>query len=310
LTQLGGGFLGGLSRAAMVDKDAAIKENTAALKDLTGSIDRTIGGRTPTTTANMVPAYTEAAKQTDLATWAATGKMPERLKAEMDRVNANQKAKEDASARQIADQQRATDERRISTQQQALKGAIGSTIGTSFGLNVPFKESVKFQAPVDLSGKPIGAMDVQSLGLGAAVSNKFLEAGDKLFNTTNALDNAIPALTKGAGLGGPDRLAPIKITTDVIERANLAPIAPEIGKGGYNPARDTLLYGSPLGALTPSVSSTTNLSSASMPDVRMNENAARQVDRLNDIKAILTSIDNKTVRQSSNSGKPLTITIS
>jgi hypothetical protein len=355
-------------------------------------------------------------------------------------VNANQKAKEDAAAKQVADQQKATNERRISTQQQALKGAITSTLGTQFGLDVPYKLGIKNEAPIDANAAPIGAMDNQPLSLGTPyenalraktsdlgaprrstgeLSNELFKQGMNLleaklesvskdyeseFNkltgkslnqleevmrsavydtdintvrlyspneedylgvnrsrlktevidrlkriikpeqsmgnteevarnfveklnpyiesyidTVSYLNNATgsnaslleatPYLKGGAGLSTPQRLAPIKTATDVIERANLAPIAPEMGKEGYNSTRQNLLYGSPLGGLTPSMGTTTNLSSSSTPDVTLSQNSERQISKLDDIKSILASIDRKTKIPSSSTSGKLEITI-
>jgi TP901 family phage tail tape measure protein len=259
----------------------ATDNNTKAVNDLTSAIN----GASKETTAQILPtkpkpgAITESERQTDLATWAATGNMPERLKKDMDAVNSQQ--------RQIEVDRQQVESRNAAIQAQRGLAANISNVTSMFGgsadIGAPILAALKrgVAASFDKEGRPVAQ---SALELGAPVTSLLQTRSLSGEITKQDLFGMISQVRLGAGIGAGDRgrsLTPQELITPALQ--NMQTIKP------MDFDMKNQLMGLP--SLSPSLSDVGSAGSTPMIATVEDKYGEQQVATLSEIKSIMSDMN-------------------
>lgn len=285
------------STASPLEK--ATTDNTLALNNLTNVLTNTGG-----TTANAIPTtkdastITDAERQTDLASWARTGKIPSRLKSEMDRANGEQRLLEEAVRKKDQTQAKINAEK----VQEANISNISSTLGTRLDLGNPVAAALKRGIAVafDENARPIPQ---SSLELGAPATGLLQTTSTAGQITTQDLFGVISQIRLGAGVNKGETgrlLTPQEVLPTSIQ--NMQTIKPL----GFDKKQELLNVPvfSPSG---PAAGGSLSMT----PNVQPNEDryGAQQVSELSNIKSVLTDINSNIKTRNTADSNKLVITI-
>jgi TP901 family phage tail tape measure protein len=167
MVEVGGGIASYFGEAGPTLEDATV-ENTKATRELTAAITGGPGNNISNVTKKPAYKVTESEMQTDLAYFARTGRMTERLKAGQaerlaPQVEAERAAREEAARDEAIRKQRA-DRARIEN--------ITSTVGLGLELGTPFRFAAKYgtAAQFDEEGR---AVNQPMISLGQGITKAF-----------------------------------------------------------------------------------------------------------------------------------------
>lgn len=277
----------------------ATDNNTKAVNDLTSAIT----GAGKETTAQILPtkprpgAITESERQTDLATWAATGNIPERLKKDMDAVNAQQ-AQIEAGRQQV-------DSRNAAIQAQRGLAANISNVTSMFGgrtdLGAPILAALKrgVAPSFDAQGRPVAQ---SALELGAPVTSLLQTKSLPGQITKQDLFGVVSQIRLGAAIGGSEAgrsVTPQELITPALQK--MQTIRP------MDFDTKNQLMGLP--SLSPSLTDIGSAASTPMIATVEDKYGEQQVATLSEIKSIMSDMNSNIKNNNKADSNKLVISI-
>jgi TP901 family phage tail tape measure protein len=291
------GMMGGETVKVFDPLEKATTENTAAINGLTGAITGTATASRTGNMVNVTGGITESQRQTDLATWAATGKVPERLKNAMDAVNLSQ-AQATNQANKITDREALIASQKAST---ANIGNITSSFGLKMELANPIASALQSGIAVafDREGR---AVQQSGLPLGLPANQLFGKTSAPGQISSQDLFGIIGQLRLGAGIGAGEasRLStPQTLITPAIDKMQtIRPMDFDLKQQLLNvPTSSSPLSGPGVIGNTPTVAAAED------------RYGAQQVAGLSDIKATLNAINSSIKSNNKADSTKLVITI-
>ncbi len=284
--------------------EKATKENTLATNALTAAMKGGNAGvdlKEDTKGITRKPkagSVTEPEMQTDLGLWARTGKMPERMRNEIERVNAQQRELEEA-VRAEASRASAISNQSLGRQNIAN---ITSTLGTKLELATPLSSAIQRGVAVafDDMGKPI---EQKGLSLGQPVTTAlgYRATGNDI--TTPEMLDFIGVARRGGLMGGSEsqrQATPESIVTPMMQR--LQTVVPRDEERIQD-----LMYGSPL--KSPAFGAAAGL--LNTPEIADSGDryAEQQLQELMSANSVLNSINSNIIKANRDSSKTLVIRI-